>query len=81
MSADDNAIEVKQRWAGMEDAETESTDPDAVYDDISGQRLDVDHKARVHELEGVANMEVLEHCGQGRMLPEGWNASHRRVMG
>ena len=67
MSADDNAIEVKQRWAGMEDAETESTDPDAVYDDISGQRLDgmLDHKARVHELEGLANMGVWDIVDRG----------------
>ena len=28
------------QWANMEDTETDSMSPDALYDDISGQRLD-----------------------------------------
>ena len=59
---DDRSSEVKQRWADMEDTDTDDMSPNAVYDDISGQQLDgtLVCKSRMNELEGLGNLGVWD---------------------
>ena len=81
---DDNVSgEIKQRWADMEDTDTDDMSSDAVYDDISGQQLDgtLVREARMNELEGLSNMGVWDIVDKGRLLPEDWEAAHSRTMG
>ena len=56
---DDEWSEIKQRWADMEDTDTDDMSPDAVYDDVSGQQLDstLVREARMNELEGWTTWE------------------------
>ena len=51
---DDRSGEIKQRWADVEDTDTDVMSPDAVYDDISGQQLDgtLVREARMNEFKG-----------------------------
>ena len=65
---DDNVSgEIKQRWADMEDTDTDDMSSDAVYDDISGQQLDgtLVRFARMNELEGLSNMGVWDIVDKG----------------
>ena len=65
---DDNVSgEIKQRWADMEDTDTDDMSSDAVYDDISGQQLDGTfvREARMNELEGLSNMGVWDIVDKG----------------
>ena len=64
---DDRSSEVKQRWADMEDTDTDDMSPNAVYDDTSGQQLDgtLVREARMNELEGLGNLGVWEIVDKG----------------
>ena len=59
---DDRSSEVKQRWANMEDTDTDDISPNVVYDDISGQQFDGTpvREARMNELEGLGNLGVWD---------------------
>ena len=64
---DDGSSEIKQRWADMEDTDTDDMSPDAVHDDISGQQLDstLVREARIKRARRFGQHGSLGHCGQG----------------
>ena len=51
---DDRSGEIKQRWADVEDTDTDVMSPDAVCDDLSCQQLDgtLVREARMNEFKG-----------------------------
>ena len=62
---DDKSSEIKQRWADMEDTDTDDMSPDAVYDDISGQQLAGTFVREAHERDRRFGLGSLGHGGQG----------------
>ena len=63
---DDEWSEIKQRWADLEDTDTDDMSPDAVHDNISGQQLDstLVREARTKRARKFGQHGSLGHCGQ-----------------
>ena len=80
---DDVSGEIKKGWADLKDTDTDDMSCDAVYDDISGQQLDgtLVSEARMRRARRFEQHGSLGRCGQGRVLPEDWEAAHSRTMG